>query len=108
MYAYHGVLPIERTVGNMFEVSARLCYDATTAMSNDNIATALNYASVISEITQVMAVPQRLLEHVAHNIITRLDYIFPEITSGTLTVKKLKPPIDQQLKDVSFTVSWHH
>jgi dihydroneopterin aldolase len=106
IYAYHGVLPIERSVGNTFEIDADLHYDASTAMDSDNITTAINYASVVAEITRVMSIPEQLLEHVANQIVTRLCYVFPEITSGKLTVKKLNPPIDQQMSSVGFTIAW--
>lgn len=106
VYAYHGVLPIERSVGNMFEISIDLCYDALTAMKSDNIDTALNYASVVSLVTQVMAIPEHLLEHVCFKIATKISYKFSEVTEGTVTIKKLKPPIPEQMDSVGFTLTW--
>jgi dihydroneopterin aldolase len=106
VYAYHGVLPIERSVGNLFEISIDLYYDALTAMKSDNIDTALNYASVVSLVTQIMAVPEHLLEHVCFKIATKISYKFSEITEGTVTIKKLKPPIPEQMDSVGFTLHW--
>ena len=106
VYAYHGVLPIEQKVGNNFEVDAVVNYDAVEAMRSDDINTALNYANVVDVIVRTMAQPQQLLERVAMNIIENLNEKFPEITGGTITVRKLKPPIAQQMASVSFTLTW--
>jgi dihydroneopterin aldolase len=108
IYAYHGVLPIERSVGNMFEICVDMHYDASTAMYSDNIDTAINYANVVAEISRVMTKPEQLLEHVALKIAERLNSYFSEITSGKLTIKKLKPPIDQDMDYVSFTFNWEN
>jgi dihydroneopterin aldolase len=106
VYGYHGVLPIERTVGNMYEISVDLHYDAESAMASDNIDTAINYANVVYEITRAMVSPEQLLEHVAKRIVDRLNSHFEQISSGTLSIKKLKPPINEQMKYVAFTLSW--
>jgi dihydroneopterin aldolase len=106
VYAHHGVLPIERKVGNMFEVSVSLYYDALPAMMNDNIETALNYANVVAEIVRVMASPEQLLEHVAYNIVNHLNSHFHVITHGELCIKKLKPPISEHMSAVNFSCKW--
>ncbi len=45
--ARHGVWPQETTVGNMFEVSVRLDFDAAGAMMADNFGLTVSYAEVI-------------------------------------------------------------
>jgi dihydroneopterin aldolase len=106
IYAYHGVLPIEQKVGNTFEVSVTLHYDALLAMNTDNINDALNYASVVADIVRVMAQPKQLLEHVAMNIINTLNNHFKIIKRGSITIKKLNPPIAEPMQHVSFSATW--
>jgi dihydroneopterin aldolase len=106
IYAYHGVLPIEQKVGNTFEVSVTLHYDALLAMNTDNINDALNYASVVADIVRVMAQPKQLLEHVAMNIIDTLNNHFKIIKRGSITIKKLNPPIAEPMQHVSFSATW--
>ena len=104
--AYHGVLERERRVGNEFEVTLRLYYDAARAMNTDNDATALNYADVIAVVQEVMTVPCALIEHVAANIRAAIQLRFQVVRSGRITVSKIHPPVDAVLRKVSFTVEW--
>ena len=61
--ARHGVWPQETTVGNMFEVSVKLDFDAAGAMMADNFGLTVSYAEVIELIKQEMSVPSKLLEN---------------------------------------------
>lgn len=106
IYSYHGVLPAERQIGNEFEVSATLFYDASAAAGTDDIGRALNYAEAVNVIEEEMAVPSSLLEHVAHRIATALLDRFPALTGGTVTVAKIHPPIPSQLGSVRFSMSF--
>lgn len=106
LFAHHGVLPVEQKVGNEFEVSLQLSYDASAAMENDDIDRALNYAHVMDVVKTQMSKPAKLLEHVAYNIVRDLNEKFPAITGGRLTVTKLHPPVSYQISGASFTISW--
>lgn len=44
IFARHGVLPQERQVGNLFEVSAHLVYPMDRALEHDDLGGTLNYA----------------------------------------------------------------
>ena len=106
LYAHHGVLPVERVVGNEFEVSLDLFYDAFAAMNSDSISKALNYAEVIRVVKREMAVPSSLLENVAMRIASSLENSFMEITAGRITIRKIKPPISEEMDSVGFTMKW--
>ncbi len=106
IYAHHGVLDQERRVGNMFEVSLRLCCDATDAVCSDNLEGTVNYAEVIQEVELQMNTPSQLLEHVAGRIRQALTARFPMIKSGTVKVTKITPPVSSQLASVSVSLSW--
>ncbi len=106
LLARHGVGEQERKVGNTFEVSASLTCDMTDACNDDNLNGTVNYAEAIDIIRQQMAIPSRLLEHVAARIAKALSHAFPAIESGQITVTKTTPPCGVEVKGVSVTIKW--
>ena len=105
-YCNHGVLEQEKLVGNWFEVSLRLYYDASHAMRADNITAALNYAVIVEIVDKVMAIHSDLLEHIAGRIQEAVLEKFPKIEAGMIRVSKPHPPISTPMQNVSFTLEW--
>lgn len=92
-HAFHGVLPQERIVGNDYLVNLVLDYDFSSAMKTDDLQETLNYAEVYQKVREEMAVPSKLLEHVAGRIAHRLFSDFPEIQKLQLSITKVNPPM---------------
>lgn len=92
-HAFHGVLPQEGIVGNDYLVNLVLDYDFSSAMKTDDLQGTLNYAEVYQKVREEMAVPSKLLEHVAGRIAHRLFSDFPEIQKLQLSVTKVNPPM---------------
>lgn len=124
-YARHGVFPQERAVGNWFEVSVSLTYEADADMApDDNLAGTINYARVAEIVTHEMAIPSQLLETVALRIRRALLDAFassasaassaaavatdasPVITSGSIRVAKITPPLGLPITSASATLRW--
>lgn len=111
-YARHGVFPQERAVGNWFEVSVSLTYETDADMApDDNLAGTINYARVAEIVTHEMAIPSQLLETVALRIRRALlDAVAtdasPVITSGSIRVAKITPPLGLPLASASATLRW--
>ena len=105
LYCHHGVLAQERTVGNEFDVTAVLEYDATEAVKSDDIAKAVNYAEAVKAISNAMHTPSALLEHAAGRVIDALASAFPSILKATVTITKIAPPISAQMRGISVTIS---
>ena len=80
--------------------------DFSRALVTDELTDTLNYAEVCKIISDEMAIPSRLLEHVAGRIINSLRSHYPQITGGRLIVTKEKPPIPGDIRDVSVIVEW--
>ena len=93
LYAFHGVLPQERRVGGEYSVTLRVHYNITRAMDTDNVADTLNYAELCQLVKREMAVPSRLLEHVAGRIAHAVFCSFPQATALDLWLTKLNPPM---------------
>ena len=92
-HAFHGVLPQEGVVGNDYLVNLVLDYDFSSAMQTDELQGTLNYAEVYQKVREEMAVPSKLLEHVAGRIAHRLFSDFPEIQKLQLSITKVNPPM---------------
>lgn len=92
-HAFHGVLPQEEIVGNDYLVNLVLDYDFSSAMKTDDLQGTLNYAEVYQKVREEMAVPSKLLEHVAGRIAHRLFSDFPEIQKLQLSITKVNPPM---------------
>lgn len=92
-HAFHGVLPQEGIVGNDYLVNLVLDYDFSSAMKTDDLPGTLNYAEVYQKVREEMAVPSKLLEHVAGRIVHRLFSDFPEIQKLQLSITKVNPPM---------------
>lgn len=93
-HAFHGVLPQEGIVGNDYLVNLVLDYDFSSAMKTDDLQGTLNYAEVYQKVREEMAVPSKLLEHVAGRIAHRLFSDFPEIQKLQLSITKVNPPME--------------
>lgn len=106
LFARHGVYEQERELGNKFEVTAHLHYPIEGAMESDDLTSTLNYAEAVNVITEVMAIPSKLLENVAYRIHKALMEKFPSISGGTIKISKLNPPIPAELKDVAVIIEF--
>lgn len=92
-HAFHGVLPQEGIVGNDYLVNLVVDYDFSSAMKTDDLQGTLNYAEVYQKVREEMAVPSKLLEHVAGRTAHRLFSDFPEIQKLQLSITKVNPPM---------------
>jgi dihydroneopterin aldolase len=100
-YAFHGILPQERCVGNDFLVNLTLSAALENAVAEDNLEFTINYATVYSIVKKEMNIPSRLLEHAAGRILQSLKIHFPQITEIELSLSKLNPPIEGELHSAS-------
>lgn len=93
IYAYHGVMPQERTVGGWYRVWVDADYDFTRALETDNVDDTLDYSRMLAVVNQEMNVPSQLLEHVAGRIAKALFRSFPDIRSAEIKLVKENPPM---------------
>ncbi len=98
LYARHGVDTQERNVGNEFDVTVHVSYEADDAVLNsDELGNTINYADLVAIVKDVMAQPSALIEHVACRLRTILINTYPQLTAGYVRVAKLTPPIPASL-----------
>ena len=105
-YAYHGVLPQEREVGGVFEVSLKLSVsNVEKAVLFDRLEETINYAEVYELTKSVMRKPTLLLEHLAWSIIDCLFATYDKIIEINIEVVKVTPPICGFEGNVSVSIS---
>ena len=97
-YAFHGVMPQERSVGGEFFVSVKVGYPLEKAMISDDVADTLNYAELYELVKKEMMQPSGLLEHVMGRIVEAIEKAFPEVTSVEVKIKKVNPPMGSDCK----------
>lgn len=95
--AFHGLLPQEQKLGQDFLVSLRLQIvnaAAASAFLDDEFESTIDYTKAYELIRREMAVPSRLLEHVAGRILCAVFEEFPSVQSVEVKIRKLAPPIE--------------
>lgn len=110
IYAKHGVLPEENSLGQKFLVSATMYMDTTRAGLSDDIDDSVNYADVCSFITNYLTDNTfKLLEAAAENLATQILLSYPLISKIDIEIKKPWAPIGLPVKYVSVKISrgWH-
>lgn len=101
IFARHGVMPDERTLGAWFRVGVTADVDCQAAIDDDDLGATLNYAEVAEVVKSEMEVPSKLIEHVCGRIAKRLMSEFPIISHLTVSVSKEHPPVCVECESAS-------
>lgn len=106
LFGRHGVSPQELAVGNMFEITVRLRFEASQPMLTDRLDPTVNYAEVVELVRREMEFPSKLLENLACRIYRAITWRYPQIVGGDIEVFKLHPPIPSHMEKAGFCFSW--
>jgi dihydroneopterin aldolase len=101
----HGVLPEEQSRPQPFEVDIELDVDLSTAGQSDNLDDTVDYSAVSEAVSRVVKNERyQLLERLATRIgeVCRTD---DRVSSVTVTVRKLHPPVRAMLDHVAVRVT---
>lgn len=110
VFAYHGVLKEENSLGQKFIISAELFTDISESAKDDDITKSINYASVCKAIEKYLKENTfKLIETTAHKLATYLLRKYERLDSIKLEIKKPWAPIHMSLETVSVQVErgWH-
>lgn len=99
-YAFHGVLPQEKVVGNHYLVDLDIHTDFTKACQSDQLEDTINYAAIYHCLDKVMQAPSQLLEHVIYEMASHLFESFSTIHKVRIGLYKSNPPMGGQAKRV--------
>lgn len=93
-YAYHGVNPEERALGQRFTVDVALAADLGRAGESDDLDDTVSYSAVFKLVRQIVeGEPRHLLEAVAETIAARVLDEFSAVQRVTVTVRKPEAPL---------------
>jgi len=90
-FSFHGVHDEEQVLGNDYEVSADVSFDTAGAITK--LHQTINYVKIYEVIKQRMNTPTALLETVAQDLADGIYQIDKRITSISISIKKVHPPI---------------
>jgi len=94
IFAHHGCHPQERTIGGDFYVTvSALTEMEASAWQDDQMEGTTDYSCFVSISRREMAVPSRLLEHVAARIASAVLRECPMVLKVSVTIEKENPPL---------------
>ena len=91
-YAYHGYYPEEQVIGGQYSVDVYLTTNFEVAAEKDELSGTINYETVFAITQQVMQKPAKLIEHVAHQILTQIIALKADLKHVKVRVSKWNPP----------------
>jgi len=100
-YSYHGCLLEEGKIGSDYTVNLEVKTDLRKSSTTDDLNDTVDYVVLNRIVVEEMAIRSKLLEHVAHRIITRIFKEIPSISRIILAVSKINPPIDGDVEAVT-------
>ena len=92
-FAYHGHYDEEQKIGNKYGVDVHIYTDLLAAADSDSLQRTVNYEVVYKIVREEMQQPSRLLEHIAHRIISHLFREFPHVYTVKANIYKFNPPL---------------
>ena len=101
-YAYHGVNPEERALGQRFTVDVTLTTDLRRAGQSDELGDTVSYSAVYKVVRRIVeGQPRNLIEAVAEAIATEILTSFPPVQRVSVTVRKPEVPMKGSLLDAA-------
>ena len=101
-YAYHGVNPEERALGQRFTVDVALALDLRRAGQSDDLADTVSYSAVYKLVRRLVeGEPRKLIEAVAEEVAAEILAGFPTIERVTVTVRKPEAPLKGSMLDAA-------
>lgn len=104
LYAHHGCLPEETIIGSDYLVNVLVKTNLSKASISDNLNDTVDYVHINMIVEEEMAIPSRLLEHVAKRISDRIFLEIPMVKKSTIEVSKINPPINGDVEKVTIVL----
>lgn len=111
LFAYHGVNPEEKAMGQKFLLDGILDVDLSLAGETDNLDYAVNYAKLCHDIQDIFReVKDDLIERAATRIVEHILTHYSPITGVDLTLKKPWAPVHLPIEYPAVRIRrrWHH
>ena len=103
--AHHGCLPQETNIGSDYLVNVSVEANLLRASISDQLKDTVDYVHINRIVKQEMAIPSKLLEHVAKRIIDRIFLELPSVENANVSVSKINPPINGDVEKVTVALN---
>jgi dihydroneopterin aldolase len=105
----HGVLPEEKRRAQPFEADLDLSVDLAPAAASDRLSDTVDYAGVAEQAAAIITGPPsyELLEALAGAVARATLAADRRITSVTVRLRKLQPPLAVDIATVGVTITRH-
>ena len=100
-FSFHGCLEEERKIGSDYRIDLEIKTDLRKSSLSDELKDTVDYVLLNKIVVEEMAVRSKLLEHVAHRIITRIFKEVASISRIIVGVSKINPPIGGDVEAVT-------
>lgn len=105
IFAYHGLFPSEKELGQKFVVSAILFYDMTKAATDLDLTASVHYGELCQQwTTWFQETSEDLIETVAYKLVERTFEAYPLVQEIKLELKKPWAPVHLPLDTCSVTI----
>ena len=104
VYAYHGCMDEEARLGGNYSVDVIIETDFTEASITDDLTKTIDYVAVCTIVKEEMAIRSKLIEQVGRRIVHRIQKETGNIIKVKVKVKKLNPPINGVVSNVSIEI----
>ena len=105
LYAFHGCLEEESLIGGHYIVDVLINTDFSEASKTDELTQTIDYVLVNKIVKEEMAIRSKLIEHVGRRIYDRMKEEISGIISLSVKIRKLSPPINGNVDEVSITIA---
>ena len=103
-YSYHGCFSEETKIGSEYKLDIWVEGDFSEAEKTDDLEKTIDYVELADIAATEMAIPSKLIEHVADRILTKISLKWPDIKKAGLTIKKTSPPMNEYVESVNYTI----
>jgi len=93
-YAFHGCMEEETRIGGHFSVDVIINMDLSIAVTTDQLSYTADYADIHTIVQKEMAIPSKLIEHVAGRIAFKIKEKYSGAEKISVFVSKFNPPVN--------------
>ena len=104
-FGYHGVFEHEKINGQEFIVDLEINYDASSAISSDNIAEALDYGEITKSVKDIIENTRRDLIEVLANDIADLLIKKDKVIEVSVVLHKPQAPVAVKVSDIAVKIT---
>lgn len=105
-FAYHGFYPEEQVLGTEFILDIETEAEVFSG-GEDDISNTVNYERLFQIASSEMAIPRKLIETVAHEMLSQIRHEFLAVKTIRIKIKKMHPPLGGDVKNSAIELTFN-